>query len=159
VARWIALVIFGGGGLVLLYVGATQFFLQRRLLANAVTIEAQIVNSEIFKSVSTDSDSRLLRDNSTVSYRPDVRFRYSFKGAGYESDLLRPTIIVHDYASKESVAREIERFPVGARVPAYVDAENPDKGFLIKESSSGPIVFVIVGLLLPPLAWFVGKYI
>jgi hypothetical protein len=159
VARWIALIIFGGGGLVLLYVGITQFFLQRRLLANAVTIEAQITKSEVHKSVSADTDSRLLRDNSTVSYRPDVRFRYSFHGAEYESDLLRPTIIVHSYASADSVVQEISPFPVGAKVRAYVDAENPDKAYLIQESGAGPVVFIIVGLILPPLAWIVGKYI
>src|SRR5262245_51478147 len=131
-ARWIALFIFGGFGLVLLYVGVTQFFLQRRLLANAVTIEVQIIKSEVFKSVSADTDTRLGRDNSTTSYRPDVRFRYSYLGSDYESDLLRPNIIVHDYASKESAASELEPFPVGARVRAYVDAKHPDKAFLIK---------------------------
>jgi hypothetical protein len=158
-ARWIALIIFGGGGLVLLYVGVTQYFLQRRLLANAVTIEARIIKSEVHKSVSSDTDTRLLRDNSTVSYRPDVQFRYIFRGTPYESDLLRPTIIVHSYASQDSVVQELAPFPVGATVPAYVDPENPDKAFLLQESGAGPVVFIIVGLILPPLAWFVGKYI
>jgi hypothetical protein len=159
VERWIALIIFGGGGLVLVYVGVTQYFLQRRLLANAVTIEAQIIKSEIHKSVSSDTDTRLLRDNSTISYRPDVRFRYTFRGTEYESDLLRPTIIVHDYASADSVSQELAPFPVGAEVRAYLDAENPDKAYLLRESGAGPVVFIIVGLILPPLAWFVGKYI
>jgi hypothetical protein len=159
VARWIAFIIFGGGGLVLLYVGVTQYFLQRRLLANAITIEAQIIKSEVHKMVSTDTDTRLLRDNSTVSYRPDVQFRYTFRGVAYESDLLRPTIIVHDYASSGSVLEELAPFPVGAKVRAFVDPEIPDKAYLLQESGGGPLVFIIVGLILPPLAWFVGKYI
>jgi len=159
VARWIAFIIFGGGGLVLLYVGVTQYFLQRRLLANAETIEVQIIKSEVHKSVSADTDSRLGRDNSTVSYRPDVRFRYTFRGTEYESDLLRPTIIVHSYGSEDSASEELAPFPVGGEVRAYVDAENPDKAYLLQESGAGPVVFIIVGLILPPLAWFVAKYI
>jgi hypothetical protein len=158
VARWIAFIIFGGFGIVLLYVGVTQYFLQRRLLANAVTIEVQIVKSEVHKLVSADTDTRLLRDNSTVSYRPDVRFRYVFRGTEYESDLLRPNIIVHD-SSESSALEEIAPFPVGAKVRAFVDPENPDKAYLLHESGAGPVVFIIVGLIVPPLAWFVGKYI
>jgi hypothetical protein len=159
VARWIALIIFGGGGIVLLYVGVTQYFLQRRLLANAITTEARIIKSEVHKSVSSDTDNRLGRDNSTVSYGPDVRFRYIFRGTEYESDLMRPNIIVHSYASADSVSQELAPFPVDASIPAYVDPENPDKAFLLRESGAGPLVFIIVGLILPPLAWFVGKYI
>jgi hypothetical protein len=159
VVRWIALIIFGGFGLVLLYVGVTQYFLQRRLLANAVTIEAQIIKSEVRRIVSSDTDRRPLRDNSTVSYRPDVQFRYVFRDKEYESDLLRPTIIVHDYGSQDSASQELAPFPVGAKVKAYMDAENPDKAYLLQESGAGPVVFIVVGLILPPLAWFVGKYI
>jgi len=158
-ARWIALIIFGSGGLVLLYVGVTQYFLQRRLLANASVIEALIVKSEIFKSVSADTDSRLGRSNSNTSYRPDVLFRYSHDGETYESDLLKPTIIVQSYASSESAAAELQPFPLGARVPAYLDVRNPDKAYLVQEGTAGPLVFIILGVLLPPIAWFVGKYI
>lgn len=143
----------------MLYVGVTQYVLQRQLLGNSIPIEVEVVKSEVFKSVSADTDNRTLRDNSTISYRPDVRFRYSHEGKDYESDLLRPTIIVQSFASADSASEELRPFPVGSRVPAFLNTQHPDQAYLIRESSAGPIVFMILGVLLPPLAWFVGKYI
>ena len=158
-AQWITFVIFGGGGLALLYVGVTQYFLQRRLMANAIAIEVEIIKSEIFKSKSADTDQRLNRNNSTTSFRPEIRFRYTFAEREYESDLLRPTIIVRGYASAENAAKELAPFHIGAKALAYVDPQHPDKAFLKKAAFAGPAVFIIIGNVLPPLAWMVGKYI
>ena len=158
-ARWITFLIFGGGGLGLLYVGVTQYFLQRRLIAHALPIEVEIVKSEVFKSVSADTDQRLDRNTSTTSYRPDVRFRYTYDDQEYESDLLQPTIIVQSYASAHNAAKELAPFPVGAKVLAYMDPQHPDKAYLKREEFAGPLVFMILGVILPPLAWIVGKYI
>ena len=158
-ARIIATVLFGGFGLVMLYVGLTQLVRQRRLIANAERVDAEIVHSEVFSSTSPDTDRRVSRSSSTTTHRPDVRFRYRVGVTEYESDLLYPTIIVRTYASRESAAEELVPFPLHARVRAYVDPSLPDKAFLIASAGSGPLVFVVIGLLLPPLAWFVGAYI
>jgi len=158
-ARIIVTVIFGGFGLVLAFVGVKQFFLQRRLLANAEQVDAVIVHSEVFTSTTSNTDRRTLRSNSTTSHRPDVRFRYRVAGAEYESDLLYPTIIVQAYASRQSAAEELARFPLDAKVRAYVDPTLPDKAYLNATGGNGPVVFIIVGLLLPPIAWIVGRYI
>lgn len=158
-ARIITFIIFGGFGFVMLYVGVTQFVLQRRLLANAERVDVVIVHSEVLTTTSSDTDSRLLRNNSTTSHRPDVRFRYRVAGTEYESDLIHPNIIVTGYASRESAAEELVPFPLNATVRAYVDPARPSKAYLIAEAGKGPIVFIIIGVLLPPLAWFVGKYI
>jgi len=157
--RIIVTIIFGGFGLVLLYVGVTQFVRQRRLLANAERVDAVIVHSEVFSSTSTDTDPRPLRGTSTTTHRPDVRFRYRVGDADYESDLMYPNIIVRTYASRASAAEALAPFPLHANVRAYVDPSLPDKAYLIAEAGAGPVVFIIVGLLLPPLAWFVGKFI
>lgn len=158
-ARIIVFIIFGGFGLVMLYVGTTQFFQQRRLMSNAVKIRAVITHSEVFSSKSIDTDQRLGRDNSTTSHRADVKFKYEVDGKSYESDLMYPNIIVTGHASQDSAAQELKPFPLGATVDAYVDPGTPDKAFLVKESTAGPIVFIIIGLLLPPLAWWVGKFV
>jgi hypothetical protein len=50
-------------------------------------------------------------------------------------------------------------FPLQAQVRAHVDTAHPDQAFLIAEMSNGPVVFLIHGMLLPPLVWFVGKYV
>ena len=158
-ARIVTFIIFGGFGLVMLYVGVTQLFQQRRSLTNAERVDAVIFHSEVLTSTSADTDGRLGRSNSTTSHRPDVRFRYVVSGQTYESDLLRPTIIVQGYASRESAAEELVPFPLHAKVRAYVDPSHPEQAFLIADASKGPLVFIIIGLLLPPLAWFVGKYV
>ena len=71
-ARIITFIIFGGFGFVLLYVGVTQYFQQRRLLANAERVDARIVHSEVFTSTSADTDRRPLRSTSTTTHRPDA---------------------------------------------------------------------------------------
>ncbi|MCA8897061.1 MAG: DUF3592 domain-containing protein [Amphiplicatus sp.] len=158
-ARLIVYLLFGGMSIMFLYVGATQFFLQRRLMANAKPVEAEILKSEVDMSTSADTDRRVGRDNSTNSYSPEVLFRYEIGGVSYESDLLRPNIIVRGYASRDAAAEDLAPFPVGAKVTAYVDETKPDKAFLIAENGSGPIVFLILGLLLPPLSLLVARII
>jgi hypothetical protein len=158
-AQWITFLIFGGFGVMLLYVGITQFVQQRRNLADARPIEATVVHSQVVSHTSADTDSRLGRSTSTTSHRPDIRFRYQVLGTEYESDRLRPNIIVTSYASTESAAEALKSFPLHATVRAYVDPAHPEQAFLIRESGNGPMVFIVLGLVLPPLAWFVGKYV
>jgi hypothetical protein len=156
---WIAFVLFGGGGLVLLWVGVTQYRLQRRLLGHSVPVEVEIVKSEVFSSTSRDTDRRPGRSTSTTTHRPDVRFRYEVDGRTYESDLIYPNVIVRSYASHGAAAEELRPFPVGGRVVGFVDPTIPDKAFLIRDEGGGPKVFIVLGVILPPLAWFVSYYI
>lgn len=158
-ARIIVFIIFGGFGVFMFVVGVREFVQQRRLLDAARPVEAVILRSEVRSSRSSDTDSRTLRDNSTTSHTADVLFRYEIDGRAYESDLLRPSVIVRGFASSEGAAEEVRPFPVGATVKAFVDPSRPDKAFLIAERSAGPLVFMIIGLLLPPIAWFVGKLV
>jgi hypothetical protein len=158
-AQIITFLIFGSLGLMLLVVGSTQFVQQRRNLAHAERVEATITHSQVFTSTSSNTNRELLRSNSTTTHRPDVRFRYTVAGRSHESDLLYPTSIARTYASHEAAARELAPYPLQARVNAYVDRTQPGKAFLIAEASQAPAVFIVLGLLLPPLAWFFGKFI
>lgn len=158
-AQWITFLIFGGFGVMLLYVGITQFVQQRRNMTDAPPIDATVVHSQVVSHTSADTDSRLGRSTSTTSHRPDVRFRYQVLGTQYESDRLYPNIIVTSYASTERAAEALAPFALHATVRAYVDPAHPEQAFLIRESGKGPLVFVVLGLLLPPLAWVVGKYV
>lgn len=158
-ARIITFVIFGGLGLMMLYVGITQFVQQRRNLTNADRVDATIVHSQVDVSTTTDTDQRVGFSNNTTTYSPNVRFRYRVSGQEYESDRIYPTIIGRGYASTSDAAEVLAPFPVNAKVRAFVDPSHPEHAFLIADASNGPIVFIVLGLLLPPLAWFVGKYI
>jgi len=158
-ARIIAFLIFGGFGVFMFVYGARQFLLQRRLLRNAVPITATVTHSAVFSSTSSDTDRRVGRSNSTTTHRPDLRFRYEVGGQSYESDLLHPNSIVVTYASREAAAEVLKPYPLNATVRALVDPALPDKAFLVAEAGAGPKVFMIVGAVLPPLAWWVGQWI
>ena len=74
VIQLLVFLVFGGFGVVMLYVGVTQFFVQRELTHNPSRVAATIVHSAVKQSKSADTDNRPLRDNSTTSYDPEVRF-------------------------------------------------------------------------------------
>ncbi len=139
--------LFGGLGIMLLVVGTREFFIQRHVLATAVPVEAIILSAGVKTSTSSDTDTRLLRDNSTTTHHPEVRFAYTFRGVRYESDMLYPSVIVRSFASRESAAEEIREYVPGSTVKAYADASLPQRGFLRLEWSSNPTWFIIAGVL------------
>jgi len=143
----IFVLMFGGLGTMLLYVGTREFFLQRRVLATAVPVEAVILSADVRTTKSNDTDTRLLRDNSTTSHHPEVRFAYTFRGVRYESDMIYPTVIVRAYASRESAAEDLREYLPGSVVKAYADATLPQRGFLRLERSSNPTWFIVAGIL------------
>ncbi len=143
--RWIFVLMFGGLGLMLVYVGVTQYFIQKRIAANARTIEVEIFRSDVTRSESMDTDRSLTRNTSTTTWSPNVRFRYVVNGTPYESEMLRPNIIGTSFGSQAEAAEVIAPYPVGAKVLAYVDERHPDKAFLILEKGAGPVVFMLVG--------------
>jgi hypothetical protein len=152
--RLVITAVFGSFGLVLLYVGARQYIQQRRLLSHANPVDAEVVVSEVQSSTSSGTGSGPLRKSGTTSHVAVVKFRYEVGGAWHESDLLRPTSIARGHASRDAAAAELEPYPVGARVTAFVHPALPDKGYLVQEASAAPVVFIVLGILLPPVVWF-----
>lgn len=136
---------FGGLGLMLMYVGGREFFIQRRIFATAEPVEATILSTRVVSSKSSDTDNRTLRDNSTTSHIPQVRFSYTFRGVKYESDLLYPTVIQRGYASAEVAEAEMAAFTPGATVQAFTDSSLPQRGFLRLEKSNNPVWFMVAG--------------
>ena len=80
-------------------------------------------------------------------------------GQTHESDLLYPNVIAVTYASRESAVEALAPFPLKAKVRAWVDPSLPDQALLIAEAGAGPVVFMGIGIILPPVAWLVGKYV
>ena len=158
-AQIITLLICCGMAAMFLYVGSTQFWQQRRNLAHAERVDAVIVHSAVKSSTTRDTDQRVGFSNSTTSHNPEVRFRYTVSGQEYESERIYPSIIERGYASESAAAEVLVPFPLDARVRAYVNEAHPDQAFLISEASNGPVVFLILGLLLPPIGWFIGNYV
>jgi hypothetical protein len=148
-----------GLGIMLLSVGIRELVLQKRTLDGVMPVDAVIVSAEVVKSTSPDMDRRLLRNDSTTSYSPEVRFRYTLADMTYESEMLRPTIIVRGYASESAAKEEIQTFSPGAVVTAFVNPEYPSRGFLIAERSAAPAVFITVGIILLPIAGVLFRYL
>jgi hypothetical protein len=159
VAGLVVFVLFAAFGLFLAAVGAREFFVQRQVLAAATPVEATITRSEVASSRSADTDRRTLRDTSTTSHTPEVEFTYEVNGVQYTSDLLGPSKIVRGYASADGAAEELRPYPVGAKVTAFVDPTRPERAFLGNEPSVAPHVFMLVGLLLVPVAWFASRLV
>lgn len=157
--RWIFVLMFAGLGAMMVYVGVTQYVLQQRIAEHARPIEVEIIRSEVTRSVSSDTDQRALRDNSSTTYAPEVRFRYIVNGREYESAMVRPNIIETTYGSHEAAAAELVEYPLGARVQAWVDDAHPENAFLILEKGIGPIVFVFVGLIALGVAFLAFRFI
>ena len=157
--RGVFVLMFAGLGAMMLYVGVTQYFLQQRIAAHARPIEVEIIHSEVTRSVSSDTDPSLSRNTSTTTYTPEVRFRYLMEGRAYESAMMRPNIIETTYGSHEDAAAELADYPIGARVPAWVDDAHPENAFLILEKGVGPIVFTIVGLIALGVAHLAFRFI
>jgi hypothetical protein len=158
-AQIITFLICCGIAAMFLYVGTTQFWQQRRNLAHSERVDAVIVHSAVKTSTSSDTDQRVGFSNSTTSHSPEVRFRYVVSGQEYESDRIYPSIIGRSYASASAAADVLSPFPVDRKIRAFVNQAHPEQAFLIAEAGNGPIVFMILGLLLPPIGWFVGKYV
>jgi hypothetical protein len=152
--RVLFLTLFTIFGLVLFGVGAQQYLQQRRLTAHPQRVPATITRSEVVPITSSEQGSR----SRVKAYRPEVRFSYVVAGNTYESELLRPTIIGADFASHEEAAAQLAPFPKGASVSAYVNPSLPDKAYLVRETTSGPLVFMLVGLGVPPLTWLVLRF-
>jgi hypothetical protein len=158
-ARYIVWLLCGGFAVMFLYVGVTQWWQQRRGLAHAEQVEALILESRVQVSTSRDTDPDLRRNTSTTSHLPIVRFRYRVGAGTHESDRLRPTIIGTGYASYDAAASELASFPVGATVRAWVNPAHPDEAFLVAARSNGPMVFIVLGLVMPLVAWGVGRIV
>ena len=157
-AKIIIILIACSFGVMMLWVGFTQHARQRRLLREAMPVEAVILESGVSGSKSADTDPRLLRSTSTSSYTPLIRFKYRVQGIAYESAMLYPTIIERGYPSADAAQAEVRGFPAGATVQAFVDPAQPDKAFLKRHEGAGPVVFVIVGLLVPVLGAVLSRW-
>ena len=82
-------------------------------------------------------------------YTPVVRYRYVVDGLSYESDTIAVGMVQYNW--RGPAERTVEKYPVGAQVPVYVDKANPRNARLRREpdfNGSILIVFVIALLVL-----------
>lgn len=158
-ARIITLLICSAFAVMFLYVGVREWWRQRQLMEHSEPVDVVITHAAVVRCTTRDTDPRPGTSTSTTSYTPEVKFTYRVSSTQYESDLLRPNRIVTGSASESGAAAEIAAFTAGATVRAWVDPTRPDQAFLLLERGNGPVVFIVLGVLLQPLGWFLGRYV
>lgn len=153
IARAVAMLVFTPLGIMLLVVGVREMTRQAMLLRSAEPVPAIVVERSVVASQSADTDRRPLRDNSTTTYEPVVRFRYAVDGEMHESTMLRPTVIAQTYPSESAAAERVAAYEPGTVVTAHVASSHPDLGFLEHTASLGPLIFTTLGLCVPSMVW------
>jgi hypothetical protein len=145
VMRIIFLLMFGGLGVMLVVVGIREMFRQHEMLLWSTPVQATVLAADVVSRKSSDTDNRPLRDNSTTSHSPEVRFAYRHEGKDYESSLLYPTVIERGYADRASAQAELDGLVVGRQVQAFVNPARPEHACLRLEHTHRPLIFIIVG--------------
>lgn len=157
IARTIAMLIFTPLAVMLLVVGVRETARQAWLIRTASPVDAIIIDSRVEASTSWDSDRRINRDNSTTTYEPIVRFRFTLDGVEHEGSRLRPTAIVQTFPSRDAAAAILTPYSIGASVEAWTTASHPEWAFLERIASLGPLIFTTIGLALPGLTWTLAR--
>lgn len=148
---WLPAAIFGGIGLIISVVGWVLVLQQAALLKRATSVEGLVLESYVETATSVKGpDSHVAR----------VRYRYMVGEEVWENDRVFP----HDIrtSSRRSMRRVAQRFDVGAFVPVWVDPEDPEASFLLKEMlwlpyvfALAPMIFVLIGAMVALPAWAV----
>lgn len=108
-------------------------------------VRARIVAS----SIASSSGS-----NNAPVYRPVLSYAY----ARATDTVIATGITIMDVSSSYTWADEIrQRYRVGDSVTAYINPVSPSEGFVVRELSWFPLVFVIGPLLLGVFVAFAGK--
>ena len=77
-------------------------------------------------------------------YRPVVEYTYEVDGVTYKGDTIAKGLVTFNW--KGPAARMIEKFPVGATVPVFVDPKNPRQSALHSHFDKNLPIFLICSL-------------
>ena len=84
----------------------------------------------------------------TDDFSPKATFNYTFRGENHISRSLYPGGVSHKFGTKEEAKAKIEDFEQGTTVTAYVPTDNPQKAFLLYETSKKPFFLMGFGGIL-----------
>lgn len=149
--QWLPGAIFGGIGLIISVVGWVLVLQQAAFLERATAVDGLVLESYVETATSVKGpDSHVAR----------VRYRYLVGDATWENDRVFP----HDIrtSSRRAMRRVAQRFPEGAFVKVWVDPEDPEASFLLKEMlwlpyvfALAPMIFVLIGAIVALPSWAV----
>lgn len=147
--RWMVGGIFGGIGLMFVAVGWALVLQQSRLLTRAVVVQGEVLEAYVETATSVRGpDSHVAR----------VRYRYVLRDTLWENDRVLP----HEMrtSSRKQMRQLASRFPVGSAIPVFVDPNDAERAFLLKELlwlpyviALAPMLFVLIGAAVALPAW------
>lgn len=133
-------------GLGLIGLGANTYINQNQALENPINTTATITET----GVDRDSSRK-----SGISYQPEIRFEYSFEGEQYTSRNMYPGGQQPQDYDYESEAREVtQKYSTGSQIAVYVPPGSPGEAFIKNEKTSGPLIFMALGLLFMAMAGY-----
>jgi uncharacterized membrane protein YhdT len=98
-------------------------------------VSARIVSANMMSSADNDNGT---------TYRPLISYAYDHNGTTL---IATGTTIITMSSSYRWADAMRQRYPVGARVTAYINPANPSQGFVERELSWFPLIFVAIPLL------------
>jgi hypothetical protein len=118
-------------------IGGYLYTDQQAAIENSVPIEGTVVASGVDVDRPSDPDD-------AVSYYPEITYRYEYEGQSYTNDNVFPGS--GRQSTSESRASSIAaEYAEGETVTVYVDPSEPQRSFLVRESSE-LFHFVFVGI-------------
>lgn len=128
--------VFTGFACLFLAVGIWLAWGQARLMRTAVAVPAVIDGAHV--------DSHLGSKGATI-YKPVVDFTYRVDGTVHTGHDPLPMVV--STSSSAPAELVVAQFKAGQEVSAWVDPANPDKAFLLRETSFFPYVFIIFPMI------------
>lgn len=132
--------------------GGYLYYSEQQVTENTVEVEGVVVSSDVHNQ---DPGSR------KGDYKPTVIYEYTYEGQTYESDNLCPGSGSACYptgSDRRDVQEFVDQYPEGESVTVNVPQDDPEKAFLVDETSAGIYLgLVALGPLL--IVGVVRKYL
>ena len=127
-------------GLAVAGYGAYDYQQQQQALADAVEVDATVVETGV--------ESSRGGSNPGVDYRPTVTFDYRYDGQNYTSHSVFASSTTPDYDTRSAAAAVLDSYEAGGVATAYVDPADPESAFLLRRESGGPLLAVGIGCVM-----------
>jgi hypothetical protein len=120
--------------------GAYDYVQQSQAVSDSVEVNAEVVSTGV-ESVSVSSSQG-------ADFKPTAEFTYEYEGTSYTSTNVFPAEVSRTYDTESAARDVVSEYEQGSTTTAYVDPADPDGAFLKNSTSSSPLVFVGIGLVL-----------
>jgi hypothetical protein len=103
----------------------------------------------------THSEVGVNRDGDGSTFYPDIRFRYTVDGQKYDTGQYRIQVI--NSSGRSGKQKVVRRYPVGSKVEAWYDPDQPEVAVINKSFSFFPVIFLAIGVIV--LGLVIGHWV